>query len=92
MIARPDTDHRHRLRRVAHATPFVCLNAANERVGTGHVPLQSVECAVSIHSAVHTPPSRSFTALKPHACSSIGGRRASGFLQVSLSKVPRHQH
>ena len=25
-------------------------------------------------------------------CSSIAGRRASGFLQVSLSKVPRHQH
>jgi len=26
------------------------------------------------------------------ACSSIAGRRASGFLQVSLSKVSRHRH
>src|SRR6266852_6143530 len=26
------------------------------------------------------------------ACSSIAGRRASEFLQVPLSKVPRHQH
>src|SRR6266852_8705840 len=26
------------------------------------------------------------------ACSSIAGRRASGFLQVSLSKVSRHGH
>jgi hypothetical protein len=33
-----------------------------------------------------------FTAPGILACSSIAGRRASGFLQVSLSKVPRLQH
>jgi hypothetical protein len=50
---------------------------------------------VALVPHLRTPPSHP-PALTPRpwnlACSSIAGRRASGFLQVSLSKVSRHQH
>ena len=45
MIASPHTDHRHHVRRAAHAAPSVCLHASNKRVGYDDGPLQSVACA-----------------------------------------------
>jgi hypothetical protein len=41
--------------------PLVCLNASNEHMGNGDVPLQIRQvCRLRIHGAVHMRPSASF--------------------------------
>jgi hypothetical protein len=71
---------------------MVCL----ESCGTRPVPFPQ-RAAPPASRSCRTPPTTSRpNALAPTpwnlACSSRAGRRASGFLQVSLSKVSRHEH
>jgi hypothetical protein len=53
-------------------------------------PCSGFFCCLSLPSRVAFIPGLRFKSVPNHASSSIPGRPASGFLQVSLSKVPRH--
>jgi hypothetical protein len=75
-------------RRVPHRRPPACVHHRPSARSRALIPLGRGPCLdcppLSLAGLTHR--------FRIPACSSIAGRRASGFLQVSLSKESRHQH
>ena len=77
---------------VAHVSGVVCLDPGCDPVPSRAAAVRSTGGRRAAAAPAPTPLGQRFPTLGDPASGSIAGRRASGFLQVSLSKVPRPQH